>query len=298
MTSASEHAIQAHGLYKRFKTGRSHIEVLKRVDFDALHGDVTMVMGPSGSGKSTLVAALSGLLKPDEGKVCALGQDLWSLRQGKIDRFRLDHCGFIFQGFNLFSALTALQQVQIVLKFQGVPKAEARRRAAELGQAKAQIALLQVQVSTAKREYERLQGLISTNFVARQKVDQAQDAIRQAEASLEAQRAAIAPVAATRMTENLMPPEILARLKPEYVTPGVVFLCSEDAPTGCILTAGAGAFALSRIVETEGVYLGEGGLSVEEVRDNWSKITDPAGQQAYNAGGEQSGKFFRKMQGG
>jgi NAD(P)-dependent dehydrogenase (short-subunit alcohol dehydrogenase family) len=109
---------------------------------------------------------------------------------------------------------------------------------------------------------------------------------------------AIAPVAATRMTENLMPPEILERLKPEYVTPGVVFLCSDEAPTGCILTAGAGAFALARIVETEGVYLGEGGLSVEEVRDNWAKITDPAGQQAYQAGGEQSGKFFRKMQGG
>jgi NAD(P)-dependent dehydrogenase (short-subunit alcohol dehydrogenase family) len=109
---------------------------------------------------------------------------------------------------------------------------------------------------------------------------------------------AIAPVAATRMTENLMPPEILERLKPEYVTPGVVFLCSEEAPTGCILTAGAGAFALARIVETEGAYLGDGGLSVEEVRDNWAKITDPAGQQAYQAGGEQSGKFFRKMQGG
>jgi len=109
---------------------------------------------------------------------------------------------------------------------------------------------------------------------------------------------AIAPVAATRMTENLMPPEILERLKPEYVTPGVVFLCSEEAPTGCILTAGAGAFALARIVETEGVYLGEGGLSVEEVRDNWAKIIAPEGQQAYQAGGEQSGKFFRKMQGG
>jgi NAD(P)-dependent dehydrogenase (short-subunit alcohol dehydrogenase family) len=109
---------------------------------------------------------------------------------------------------------------------------------------------------------------------------------------------AIAPVAATRMTENLMPPAILERLKPEYVTPGVVFLCSEEAPTGCILTAGAGAFALARIVETEGVYLGEGGLSVEEVRDNWSKIIDPAVQQPYQAGGEQSGKFFRKMQGG
>jgi len=110
---------------------------------------------------------------------------------------------------------------------------------------------------------------------------------------------AISPVAATRMTENLgMPPEIFDRLKPEYVTPGVVFLCSEEAPTGCVLTAGAGAFALARIVETEGVYLGEGGLSVEEVRDNWAKITDPAGQQAYVAGGEQTGKFFRKLQGG
>jgi putative ABC transport system ATP-binding protein len=54
--------------------------VLKGVDFDAKHGDVTMVMGPSGSGKSTLVAALSGLLKPDEGKVAALeAADLWKL---------------------------------------------------------------------------------------------------------------------------------------------------------------------------------------------------------------------------
>ncbi len=109
---------------------------------------------------------------------------------------------------------------------------------------------------------------------------------------------AISPVAATRMTENLMPPEVLERLKPEYVTPGVVYLASEEAPTGAILTAGAGAFAMTRLYETEGVYLGEGGLSVEEVRDNWSKISDPTGQQAYANGGEQSAKFFRKLSGG
>ena len=109
---------------------------------------------------------------------------------------------------------------------------------------------------------------------------------------------AISPVAATRMTENLgMPPEVLAQLKPEFVTPGVVFLCSEDAPTGAILTAGAGAFALSRIVETEGVYLG-GGATVEAIRENWSKISDETGAKAYFNGGEQTGKFFRKMQGG
>jgi len=109
---------------------------------------------------------------------------------------------------------------------------------------------------------------------------------------------AISPVAATRMTENLgMPPEVLAQLKPEYVTPGVVFLCSEEAPTGAVLTAGAGAFALSRIVETEGVYLGHE-ATVEGVRDNWAKIIDETGAKAYFNGGEQTQKFFRKMQGG
>ena len=134
MTTASgKHgapAIAAKGLVKRFKTGRTHIEVLKNMDFDAAHGDLTMVMGPSGSGKSTLIAALSGLLKPDDGRVDILDvDDLWKKSSGRIDRFRLDHCGFIFQGFNLFPALTALQQVKIVLKYQGLDPAEQDRRA-------------------------------------------------------------------------------------------------------------------------------------------------------------------------
>ena len=124
-------ALTATGVVKRFKTGRNMVEVLKGVDFTARHGDVTMVMGPSGSGKSTLIAALSGLLKPDAGRVSAMGEDLWSRGAGKIDRFRLQHCGFIFQGFNLFPALTALQQVTTVLKYQGLSKSEARRVATE-----------------------------------------------------------------------------------------------------------------------------------------------------------------------
>jgi putative ABC transport system ATP-binding protein len=124
-------ALSAKGLVKRFKTGRNQVTVLKGVDFHAEHGAVTMVMGPSGSGKSTLIAALSGLLRPDEGAVNALGQDLWSRGATRIDRFRLDHCGFIFQGFNLFPALTALEQVTIVLKYQGFSRKEARRIAIE-----------------------------------------------------------------------------------------------------------------------------------------------------------------------
>lgn len=109
---------------------------------------------------------------------------------------------------------------------------------------------------------------------------------------------AICPVAATRMTEGLMPPAMLEKLRPDYVTPGVIHLVSEEAPTGAVLTAGAGVFSLARIYETEGVYLGEGGLSAEEVRDNWDKIADPAGQQAYQAGGEQGAKLFRRMTAG
>jgi putative ABC transport system ATP-binding protein len=123
--------IRATGLVKTFKTGRIEARVLKGVDFSARHGDVTMVMGPSGSGKSTLIAALSGLLRPDGGEVTALGQNLWKLSPGKIDKFRLDHCGFIFQGFNLFASLTALQQVTTVLKYTGLTPDQAKKTATE-----------------------------------------------------------------------------------------------------------------------------------------------------------------------
>jgi putative ABC transport system ATP-binding protein len=127
----SKKALEAKKLVKTFKTSRTQkIEVLKGIDFDADHGDVTMVMGPSGSGKSTLIAALSGLQRPDSGTVRALSHaSLWKLGSGKIDQFRLDHCGFIFQGFNLFPALTAHQQVTTVLKYKGLSARAAAEKA-------------------------------------------------------------------------------------------------------------------------------------------------------------------------
>lgn len=108
---------------------------------------------------------------------------------------------------------------------------------------------------------------------------------------------AICPVAATRMTENLMPPAMLDMLKPEYVTPGVIHLASRDAPNGAILAAGAGVFALARIYETEGVRIAPEELSAEAVRDQWSRITDPTGQEAYDQGHGQTQKFIRKLSG-
>jgi NAD(P)-dependent dehydrogenase (short-subunit alcohol dehydrogenase family) len=84
---------------------------------------------------------------------------------------------------------------------------------------------------------------------------------------------AIAPVAATRMTENLMPKEVLDKLGPERVTPGVVFLCSDDAPSGVILQAMGGRFNIAEIVENPWVDLGND-VSVEAVAAKWSQISD------------------------
>jgi NAD(P)-dependent dehydrogenase (short-subunit alcohol dehydrogenase family) len=104
---------------------------------------------------------------------------------------------------------------------------------------------------------------------------------------------AISPVAATRMTDSLMPPEMLTKFAPEHVTPGVVYLASRDAPNGAVLTAGAGVFAVAQMVETEGAYLGRA-ASAEAVRDNWTNITKLAGAEAYPAGMAQTQKFLRK----
>jgi polar amino acid transport system ATP-binding protein len=124
------YAIAARGLKKSFKAGQIKVEVLKGIDLLIEPGEIALVMGPSGSGKSTLLAAVSGLLKPDEGSVVALGDNIWKMSRQKIDRFRLKNCGFIFQGFNLFPALTASQQVQVVLKFMKQKGAD-RKAAAE-----------------------------------------------------------------------------------------------------------------------------------------------------------------------
>ncbi len=107
---------------------------------------------------------------------------------------------------------------------------------------------------------------------------------------------ALAPVAWTRMTANLMPPEMEEMLKPEQVTPAVVFMCSENAPTGKIICAGAGAFASTHIVETRGMYLGAD-PTAEQVAENWeqiSKLDDQA--EALFQGGDQTRRFFELIQ--
>ena len=106
---------------------------------------------------------------------------------------------------------------------------------------------------------------------------------------------AICPVAATRMTENLMPPAVLEMLKPEFVTPAVVFLASDEAPSGIIMTAAAGVFAAAQLVETDGVNLGHK-ASADDVADHFKEIADFTNAKHYSQGGEQNGKFFARIQ--
>ncbi|MBI1239133.1 MAG: SDR family NAD(P)-dependent oxidoreductase [Alphaproteobacteria bacterium] len=107
---------------------------------------------------------------------------------------------------------------------------------------------------------------------------------------------AISPVAATRMTESLFPPDALKAFQPQFVTPGVVYLVSEDAPTGVILTAGAGVFSVAQIIESPGMHLG-GEATADTVAANWAKISDMGGAKAYFMGGEQTGKFIERLSG-
>ena len=87
---------------------------------------------------------------------------------------------------------------------------------------------------------------------------------------------AIAPVAATRMTENLMSEQALKALGPELVTPAVVFLCTEEAPNGVVVQAQGGKFSIACIVENQGVDLGVD-ATVEDVAENFAKIVDLSG---------------------
>jgi NAD(P)-dependent dehydrogenase (short-subunit alcohol dehydrogenase family) len=103
---------------------------------------------------------------------------------------------------------------------------------------------------------------------------------------------AIAPIAATRMTENLgIPEEFFKKLKPELVTPAVLYLCSERAPTGLIIEAGAGHYSKVAILEAKGAKLGDA-VTPEDIEANIGKITDMGSADEFSMGGAASMKIF------
>src|SRR5690242_11966811 len=132
-----EVVLQGVDLTRSFGDGESRTYALRDVSLELERGQLALLMGPSGSGKSTLLAVLSGLLEPDSGRVLAKSDekalDIWKMSARQREEFRLKHCGFIFQGYNLFPALTAQQQLEIVLRWgEGLGGREARERSDEM----------------------------------------------------------------------------------------------------------------------------------------------------------------------
>ncbi len=123
--------LRGRNLVKSFRSGRIDTPVLRGLSLDVCPGELTLISGPSGCGKSTLLASLSGLQRPDAGEVEALGALLWSLDARSLERFRLHHTGFVFQGFNLFGALSAVEQVMLPLGALKLSRTQARERALE-----------------------------------------------------------------------------------------------------------------------------------------------------------------------
>ncbi|BFI95582.1 MAG: ATP-binding cassette domain-containing protein [Rhodanobacter sp.] len=121
--------LRADTVCKAFASGKLRTQVLNGLSLSIDPGELTLISGPSGCGKSTLLAILSGLQKVDSGSVHALGSELGQLDLRALEHFRLQHTGFVFQGFNLFPALTALEQVELPLNHMGLSKQEARLRA-------------------------------------------------------------------------------------------------------------------------------------------------------------------------
>jgi putative ABC transport system ATP-binding protein len=122
--------LKVRNLVKTYGSGANAVNALNGVDMEIRSGEVTVLMGPSGSGKTTLVSILGGILSATSGSVILDGREIVGLPDKQLPALRRDNFGFIFQGFNLFPALTAQENVAIMCKLKNVPNPNAR--AAEL----------------------------------------------------------------------------------------------------------------------------------------------------------------------
>ena len=117
---------------KEYKTGESTIIALKPTTIGFRTGEITLLVGPSGSGKTTLLSLLGSVIYPTTGKVWVGNTCVNNLSERELSSLRLQHIGFVFQGFNLLAPLNALENVMEPLLLQGIKRKEAKRRAMEL----------------------------------------------------------------------------------------------------------------------------------------------------------------------
>src|SRR5262249_17837879 len=117
---------------KSYGRGDAVVRALEDIHLDVTAGEVLMLMGPSGSGKTTLLSILGCILKPTSGSIRVDGPEGAELPQRKTPAVGWKHFGFIFQGFNLFPALTARENVELAVKLKGFNRRQARREAEAL----------------------------------------------------------------------------------------------------------------------------------------------------------------------
>ncbi len=129
LSYAETATILAKGVEMGFQSGQQYYQVLKGIDWQVKSGDIQLLMGPSGSGKTTLLSILAGLLTPNRGEVYLLGEEITRMSRSKLARFRRKNIGFIFQNFNLFPALTATENIEVVLNIKGIQGKKARIQA-------------------------------------------------------------------------------------------------------------------------------------------------------------------------
>ncbi len=125
-------AIAVRQLIKRYEEGASGTLALRGVDVDVRSGELLLLMGPSGSGKTTLLSIMGCILTATSGSVRIAGTEVVGMSEKQLPALRLEHIGFVFQGFNLFPTLTAGENVELMLDLKGVSSAKAKLRAQEL----------------------------------------------------------------------------------------------------------------------------------------------------------------------
>jgi putative ABC transport system ATP-binding protein len=121
--------LRATEVTKHFGTDEQQTAVLLGVNMQILPGELTLLMGPSGSGKTTLVSILAGLLRPTAGLIELCGERISELDEAAVSLARRRHVGFIFQTYNLFPALSALDNVALGYRMRGQEVAKARKSA-------------------------------------------------------------------------------------------------------------------------------------------------------------------------
>ena len=127
-----DQTLQITHITKRYGSGSTEVTAVRDVSLGVRPGEIVLIMGPSGSGKTTLLSMLGALLKPTEGTIQLNGIVLSALAENQLPDIRLRQFGFVFQDFNLLSALSALENVAIVAELAGVKVSEAKRKAAAL----------------------------------------------------------------------------------------------------------------------------------------------------------------------